>query len=201
MSIITETIDQIIQQKMTEIFTEQFESLKDKVVAVIANKISSFIEENNNLRTEVQQLREARETEKKELSVVHHLVTALNTKLSEVQKQHDNAIQEMQNKVKKFEEKLESNSTDVGTTKSMVGDMLSSIPQVTSIEERFSGIEGRMDEYEYSQSTGETTSNVSTFDVRLNEIEQNLQEIKSQVNDQCTQGVSNCKGHIRSHSD
>ncbi len=97
----------------------------------------------------------------------------------------------MQNKIKEFEEKSESNSTDVGTTKTMVGDMLSSIPQVTSIEERFSGIEGRMDEYEYSQSTGETTSNVSTLEVRMNEIEQNVQEIRSQVSVQYTQDVSN----------
>ncbi len=114
-----------------------------------------------------------REKEKKEIAALRNLVTCFNEK------------------VKKFEEKLESNSTDVETTKTMVGDMLSSIPQVSSIEERISEIDDRMDEYEYSRSSCETTSNVSTFEVRMNEIEQNLEEIKSQVNVQCTQGVSN----------
>ena len=107
-AVTTETIDQIIQQKMMEMFTEQFESLKDKVVTVIANKISSFIEENNNLRIEIQQLTDARETEKKEVSVVHHLVTTFNTKLSEVKKQHGNAIQEMQRKVQSISTMLEN---------------------------------------------------------------------------------------------
>ena len=73
MTLTTETIDQIIQQKMREMFTEQFESLKGKVVTVIANKISSLIDKNNNLRIEIQQLRDTRETEKKELAVVINL--------------------------------------------------------------------------------------------------------------------------------
>ncbi len=103
----TETIDQIIQQKMTEMFTAQFESLKDKVVTVIANKISSLLEENKTLRTEIQQLRETRESEKKELSIVHQLVTTFNTKLGDVQKEQDNAIQEMTNKVQLISTRLE----------------------------------------------------------------------------------------------
>ncbi len=101
-----ETIDQIIQQKMMEMFTEQFESLKDKVVTVIANKISTLIEENNNLRSEIWQLRDTSETEKKELAVVHQLVTTFNSKLSNVQKEHEKAIQEMRNKVQSMEEMI-----------------------------------------------------------------------------------------------
>ena len=92
---------------MTEMFTAQFESLKDKVVTVIANKISSLLEENNNLRIEIQQLRDTGETEKRELSVVHQLVTTFNAKLTDVQKEHDKAIQEMTNKVQAISTTLE----------------------------------------------------------------------------------------------
>ncbi len=113
-----------------------------------------------------------REKEKKEIAALRNLVTCFNEK------------------VKKFEEQLESNSEDTSTTKAMVSDMLSSIPQVSSIEERFSGIEDRIDEYEYSRSSGETPSNVSNFEIRMNELEENVQEIRSQVNVQCTQPVS-----------
>ncbi len=83
-----QTIDLMIQQKMAEMFTEQFENLKDQVVTVMANKMSSLIEDNNNLRIEIKQLRETSETEKKELTVVHQLVTTFNTKLSDVQREH-----------------------------------------------------------------------------------------------------------------
>ena len=55
---------------------------------------------------------------------------------------------------------------------------------------RFSGIEDRIDEYECSRSSGETPSNVSNFEIRMNELEENVQEIRSQVNVQCTQPVS-----------
>ncbi len=115
MALTTETVDQIIQLKMTEMFTEQFESLKGKVVTVMANKISSLMEENSNLRIEIQQLRETRETEKKELSVVHQLIKTFNAKLTDVQKEQDKAIHEI--KSKKYEEKLESTSTDIENTK------------------------------------------------------------------------------------
>ena len=50
---ITDEVNQIIQQKMSAMFAEQFEKLKDNVVTVMASKISSLIEENNNLRLEI----------------------------------------------------------------------------------------------------------------------------------------------------
>ena len=66
--------------------------------------------------------------------------------------------------------------------------MLSSIPQVSSIEERFTEIEARLDQY--SESSGGATCNVSNLEIRMNEIEENIQVIKSQANTQCIQPVS-----------
>ena len=143
--ILNETIDQIIQQKMMEMFTEQFESLKDKVVMVIANKISTLIEENNNLRSEIQQLRDTSETEKKELAVVHQLVTTFNSKLSDVQKEHEKAIQEMKNKVQSMEEMIcktkQSTQDELKSISDTVTVMLNEVPQSDAIINKFIELE------------------------------------------------------------
>ena len=57
--ITTEDVNELIQQRMDEVFSEQFEKLKDKLVTVMANKISCLVEENNSLKLEIQQLRES----------------------------------------------------------------------------------------------------------------------------------------------
>ncbi len=125
-----EQIDQLLQEKMHEMFDKQFEILKDRVLTVVASKISSLVEDNSNLRLEIQQLREScvqREVEKKELSVVHQLVTTFNTKLSGVEVKQAEVIQEINDEVMSIR-------NDVTT-------MLEEIPQVTSIEDRFLSIE------------------------------------------------------------
>ncbi len=126
----TEDINQLLQGKMYELFDEQFEILKDKMMTVVASKISSLIEDNNNLRLEIQQLRDSSahgDTQKKELSVVHQLLTTFNSKLSDVEDKQTDAIKEI--------------NCEVQSVKDNVKTMLEEIPQVTSIENRFSSIE------------------------------------------------------------
>ncbi len=179
-------LDQIIQQKMSEMFTEQFESLKDNVVTVMASKISGLIEENNNnnyLRLEIQQLRDTRETDKKELTVVHQLVKTFNTKLSDVDKKHDNSIQEVHSKVQLINDN--------------VSTMLEEVPQVTSIEDRFSTIEETLSSFvepkESCERLGtipsviESKSNISSYShdelmlAITNEVDQRHKRRKSLV--------------------
>ncbi len=93
----------------------------------MASKMSTLVEENNVLRLEIQQLREKQEAEKKELSIVHQLVNAFNSKQSEIEENHDEAIQEMKNKVQSINDNVLT--------------MLEEVPQTSSIEDRFSSIE------------------------------------------------------------
>ncbi len=119
----TEQVDQLIQNKMSEMFQEQFENLKDKLVSVMASKMSTLIEENNVLRLEIQQLREKQEADKKELSVVHQLVNAFNSKQSDIEEKLDEAVQEINGEVQSINDN--------------VSTMLEEVPQITSIQERF----------------------------------------------------------------
>ncbi len=180
--ITTEVLDQIIKQKMSEMFKERFETLKDNMVTVMASKISGLIEENNNLRLEIQQIKDTRETEKRELSVVHQLVKTFNTKLSEVDKKQENVIQEVNNKVQSINDNVLT--------------MLDEIPQVTSIEDRFSTIEETLSSFaESRESTGrlgstpfyESNSNISSCShdelmlAVTNEVDQRQKRRKSLV--------------------
>ncbi len=122
-----EEVDHIIKRKMSEMFADQFEKLKDNVVTVMASKISGLIEENNSLRLEIKQLRDARETEKKEISVIHQLVKTFNAKLSATEDKHVDAVKEINNKIQSINDNVLT--------------MLEGVPQVTSTEDRFSSIE------------------------------------------------------------
>ncbi len=158
MTLTTETVGQIIQQKMTMMFTEQLESLKDKMVTVMASKISSLTEENNNLRIEIQQLRDARESEKRELAVVHQLVTTFNTKLSDCQKEHEKAIQEISVST---QEELKSISETVTV-------MLNEVPQCDAITNKFTELEVSVREvqskYDNFEELKERVSLIETCD-------------------------------------
>ncbi len=53
-----EDVDKIILERLSEVFAAKFEHLKDQVVTLMASKLSSLLEENKNLRNEIEQLRE-----------------------------------------------------------------------------------------------------------------------------------------------
>ncbi len=183
----SEEINQLVQGKMYELFDEQFEILRDRVLTVVASKISSLLEDNNNLRLEIQQLRESSakgEVEKKELSVVHQLVTTFNTKLSDVEDKQMDAIQEM--------------NSEVQSVKNNVKTMLDEIPQVTSIEDRFSSIEETMSKFvESKESSAQLVDAnyeaIKTLDLRMHSIEESKfdSNIMSNLQDRTIAAVTN----------
>ncbi len=162
----TEEINQLVQGKMYELFDEQFEILKDKVLTVVASKLSSLLEDNNNLRLEIQQLRESsaqQQVEKKEISVVHQLVTTFNTKLSDVEDKQTDAIQEI--------------NSEVQSVKDNVKTMLEEIPQVTSIEDRFSSIEETISNFVESKESSAhlvdaNCEAIQALDLRIHSMEE-----------------------------
>ena len=175
----TEQINQFVQGKMYELFDEQFEILKERVLTVVASKISSIVEDNNNLRLEIQQLRESgaqSEVGKKELSVVHQLVTTFNNKLSDVEDNQTDAIQEINNEVQ--------------SVKHNVKTMLEEIPQVTSIENRFSSIEETISNFveskeSSSQQVDDNCEAIQALDLRLLSMEE------SQIDNSITSNQQN----------
>ncbi len=54
-----EDVNNIIQERMSEVFAEKFEHLKDRIVTIMASKLSGILEENKNLKNEIEQLRES----------------------------------------------------------------------------------------------------------------------------------------------
>ncbi len=152
----TEQVDQMIQNRMSEMFQEQFENLKDELVSVMASKMSTLIEENNVLRLEIHQLREKQEADKKELSVVHQLVNAFNSKQSDIEEKLDEAVQEINGEVQSINDN--------------VSTMLNEVPQITSIEDRFSSIEEMISSFAEPKesttrinSTSQSESNINLY--------------------------------------
>ncbi len=154
---IAEQVDQIIHHRMSEVFQEQFDNLKDKLVTVMASKMSPLIAENNALRLEIQQLREKQEAVEKELSVMHQLVNAFNSKQSDIEEKLDDAIQEINCKVQSINDN--------------VSTMLEEVPQITSIEDRFSSIEQAISSFaepkestiRVNSLTSQSESNISLY--------------------------------------
>ncbi len=152
-----------IEKRISEQFEERFNRLKDNVVTLIAEKLSVLIEENNTLKStleeEVRDLREwqsdintkveeitvnqnvsniarqlreietERESEKKQISVMHDLVKTFNSNLTEIEQNSKQSIQDMQE--------------DVQSIRENICEMLTEVPQVTmsSLETRFCNIE------------------------------------------------------------
>ena len=181
-----EEINQLVQGKMYELFDEQFEILKERVLTVVVSKISSIVEDNNNLRLEIQQLRESsaqREVEKKELSVVHQLVKTFNNKLSDVEDNQTDAIQKINNEVQ--------------SVKDNVKTMLEEIPQVTSIEDRFSSIEGTISNLveskeSSSQQVDDNCEAIQALDLRMLSMEESqFDNIMSNLQDTTIVAVAN----------
>ncbi len=136
-----------MQDRMDELFADQFEHLKDQVVSLMASKLSGLLEENKNLRNEIEQLRESsfqtsenqeinqsmkeeQESVKKELSVIHNLSDSFNQKLATIEERSQKAFQGV--------------SDEIMSIKDNVNTMLREVPQVTSIETRFASIEERI---------------------------------------------------------
>ena len=86
----------------------------------------------SNIAQRLKVIEDERESEKKEMSVLHRLLTTFNGKLFEVEENSNVAIQEIQE--------------DLQSIRENVCDMLKEVPQVTmsSLETRFSNIEGKL---------------------------------------------------------
>ncbi len=160
-----ELIESSLVVKMNKHFEERFKQLKDNLVTLIAEKLSVLIEKNHTLTTtlenELEDLQQQqndinqrlenvsyeRESEKKEITVMHGLVKTFNSKLTEIQENSKQSIQEVQE--------------DVQSIRENICEMLEEVPQVTmsSLETRFNNIEERLDT---SVETNESKNSVNT---------------------------------------
>ena len=148
-----EQIEKTLDKKLNERFAERFNSLKDNLITLVAEKQSSLIEENhslqrtltdevedlhgwqNDINQEMDHLRKIEigiESEKKQRTVIHELVKTFNKRLTEIEENSKQSIQGVED--------------DVQSIKENVCEMLKEVPQVTmsSLETRFNNIEEKL---------------------------------------------------------
>ena len=196
-SIGIEQLQNMIVEKMNEEFQQRFEQLKDSLLTLMAGKLSTLIEENNTLRSTLQEevedlqvrqngieqrlqtIESKCQCEKKEMTVMHDLTKTFNRKLTEIETSSENAIQDV--------------NKEVQSIKDNVNKMISEVPQVTSIETRFAAIEERMSNFtevgssDFNLSANEDRSCKTSYcqeDIMIavsNEVDQRQQRRKSLV--------------------
>ncbi len=146
----TEEIEETIAVKMNEQFEERFNKLKDSVVTLMAEKLSSLSEDNCTLKctlaNEVVDLRNWQkdinkkmeevthsESDKNKMTVMQELVNTFNGKLTQIEDKSKQSIQEVHE--------------DIQSIRDNICEMLNEVPQVTmsSLETRFCQIEEKLD--------------------------------------------------------
>ncbi len=141
-----EQIEKSIAVKLNEEFEERFNKLKDNVVTLMAEKLSTLGEENSTLKgtlanevvdlrnwqNDINQKMEDLQSDKKQTTVIHELVNTFNGKLTEIEENSKQSVQQVHEDVQSINENI--------------CEMLNELPQVTmsSLETRFSNIEEKL---------------------------------------------------------
>ncbi len=141
-----EQIEKIIAVRLNDQFEKRFDKLKDNVVTLMAEKLSTIGDENSILKStlanEVADLRnwqndinkkmEDLQSDKKQITVIHELVNTFNGKLTEIEENSKQSVQHVHEDVQSINENI--------------CEMLNEVPQVTlsSLETRFSNIEEKL---------------------------------------------------------